>query len=224
LSIDFSKYPLPKRFRHHTAANLYMPASTFKVKPNYYPPIYDKLNWKEVFINGKPPVLIDIGCGKGTFLLTYAMNNPEQNILGIEIRKQPVEWISLVISGEKIQNCGVLWYSMANGLDFIETNSIDKLFYLFPDPWPKRKHVKRRVFNEESIVEYARVLKKEGELYIATDLEEIHSYHLKILDKSDLFKYKIIENDVEWNLPVTNKEKFCRTNDIKFFRIKCLKR
>ncbi len=221
MSIDFSKYPLPKRFRHHTAAHLYVPLSQMKNKPDYYPPVFDTLDWKQVFVNGRKPDLIDIGCGKGAFLLESALQYPDKNILGIELRKQPVDWIAGVIQGENLQNCAVLWYNITNGLGFVDSNSIEKIFYLFPDPWPKRKHYKRRAFNSDSIVEFARVLKKGGEFYLATDLKEIHAYHLKILDKSSLFSYKIIENDEEWNLPVTNKEKFCRANNIEFFRIKC---
>lgn len=194
-----------------------------KNKPDYYPPVFDKLDWNQVFLNGKAPDLIDIGCGKGSFLLENALQNPDKNIIGIELRKQPVDWIAGVIEGEKLQNCAVLWYNIANGMGFVESNSIEKIFYLFPDPWPKRKHLKRRAFNNESINEFARVLQKGGELYLATDLEEIHNYHLKVLDKSGLFSYKIIDNDDEWNLAVTNKEKFCRANDIEFYRIKCSK-
>ncbi|MCL5990800.1 MAG: tRNA (guanosine(46)-N7)-methyltransferase TrmB [Bacteroidetes bacterium] len=221
MSIDFSKYPLPKRFRHHTAAHLYVPLSQMKNKPDYYPPVFDTLDWKQVFVNGRKPDLIDIGCGKGAFLLESALQYPDKNILGIELRKQPVDWIAGVIQGENLQNCAVLWYNITNGLGFVDSNSIEKIFYLFPDPWPKRKHYKRRAFNSDSIVEFARVLKKGGEFYLATDLKESLVRMRCFLDKSSLFSYKIIENDEEWNLPVTNKEKFCRANNIEFFRIKC---
>lgn len=223
VNIDFSKYPLPKRFRHHTSAHLYVPLSQMKNKPDYYPPVFENLDWKEVFLNDRQPDLIDIGCGKGAFLLEIALQNPDKNILGIELRKQPVDWIAGVIQGEKLPNCAVLWYNITNGLNFIENNSIEKIFYLFPDPWPKRKHNKRRALNSDSIKEFARVLEEGGEFYLATDLIGIHDYHLKILNGCGLFNYFIIKNDDEWNLPVTNKEKFCRANNIEFFRIKCTK-
>jgi len=223
MNIDFSKYPLPKRLRHHTSPNFYMPVNAMKGIPAYYPPVHEKINWSKYFINGKIPDMLDIGCGKGSFLFQIALNNPDKNILGIELRLLPVQWIEGVIKGEGLENAGVMWYSVVNGMHFINDVTIDAAFYLFPDPWPKKKHNKRRAFNQNLLKELHRILKNDGKLYLASDLKEIHNYHIETLNSSGLFIFEEIINDSNWGLPVTNKEKFCRENNIEFYRLKCCK-
>ncbi|MCX8055749.1 MAG: tRNA (guanosine(46)-N7)-methyltransferase TrmB [Ignavibacteria bacterium] len=221
--INFSKYPLPNRMRHHTSPNFYLPASELQIIPKGYPPLIDKIDWANHFANSQPPLLIDIGCGRGRFLLDMSFRFPEKNILGIEVRPLPVEWLQQVIKGESLPNVSVIRYSVVNGLPFIEDNSIEEVYYLFPDPWPKKKHIKRRAFNLDFIREVHRILKNEGKLLLATDVPEVHSYHLEILNEFKLFNVQIVENDEEWNYPVTNKEDFCRRVGIPFYRIICRK-
>lgn len=218
--IDFNKYPQPKkRIRHHTSPNVYLPAAELKVLPDGYPPLIDTIEWKDIFANGGKPNILDIGCGRGMFLMNYSVENPNDNIMGIEVRPTPVEWIKTVIDGEQIPNCGILRYSVANGIHFIDSNSIDKVFYLFPDPWPKTKHHKRRAFNQSFLEEVYRVLKPGAELYLATDVEVVHIHHLEELEIFTKFNIHLVENDSEWQLPITNKERFCREVGIHFDRI-----
>ncbi|HOQ48552.1 MAG TPA: tRNA (guanosine(46)-N7)-methyltransferase TrmB [Candidatus Kapabacteria bacterium] len=221
--IDFSKYPLPNRMRHHTSPNFYLPASELQIIPKGYPPLIDKIDWSNHFANSQPPDLLDIGCGRGKFLLDMSFRLPQKNILGIEVRPLPVEWLQNVIKGENLPNVSVLRYSVVNGLPFIEDNSIEEVFYLFPDPWPKKKHIKRRAFNLDFVREVHRILKKQGKLLLATDVPEVHAYHLEILNEFKLFDIQIIENDADWDYPVTNKEDFCRRVGIPFYRIICVK-
>jgi len=221
--IDFSKYPLPNRMRHHTSPNFYLPASELQIIPKGYPPLIDKIDWSNHFANSQPPDLLDIGCGRGKFLLDMSFRLPQKNILGIEVRPLPVEWLQNVIKGENLPNVSVLRYSVVNGLPFIEDNSIEEVFYLFPDPWPKKKHIKRRAFNLDFVREVHRILKKQGKLLLATDVPEVHAYHLEILNEFKLFEIQIIENDADWDYPVTNKEDFCRRVGIPLYRIICVK-
>lgn len=221
--IDFEKYPLPKRMRHHTSPNVYLPASELKVLPNGYPPLIEKADWQEHYANGKAPNALDIGCGRGKFLLELSLLNPSSNYLGIEVRPMPVEWIKGVIAGENLPNVSVIRYSVVNGLNFIEDSSISESFYLFPDPWPKTKHLKRRAFNLFFLEEIFRVTSNGGKLMLATDLEEVHQYHLETLEEFSKFNIKVVENDSEWEYPVTNKEDFCRKVGIPFYRIICTK-
>ena len=222
--IDYKKYPLPKRLRHHTSSNQYIPAENLKIIPNYYPKIISKIDWNLLYLNGKPPDELDIGCGKGLFLLTKSDENPLFNYLGIEIRKPVADWINEYVHGENIKNCGALWHNVVNGLQFIESDTIKSIFYLFPDPWTKQKLKKRRAFNMNTLTEYFRVLGDEGNFYLATDIDEVHKYHFDLLTKFKLLEFKIIQNDEEWGQPPTNKELFCKKNLIKVFKIIAKKR
>ncbi len=218
MEIDNNKYPLPKRMRHHTAPNLYFPLAELKDKSGYYPPVFEKMDWKTLFYDAMAPKNLDIGCGKGIFLLNYAYEHPDSNILGIEIRRPVVGWINEVARGENISNCAALWYSVVNGLHFIDSSSIDNIFYLFPDPWPKTKHLKRRAYNPDFLSEVQRILSDNGRLYLATDVQEVHDYHQKLLKENGSFDWRQVERE-EWDLPVTNKERFCFEVGLPVYRI-----
>ncbi len=217
--IDSKKYPYPARLRHHTCPACYIPANELTTLPDNYPPLYAQINWSDIFLNHISANVLDIGCGKAGLLFDYAEANPNDNIMGIEVRESIAKWAENLIKSENIQNASVLWYSVINGLDFLDNNSFDKIFYLFPDPWTKRKHLKRRAFIPETLDIYHGLLRQGGQLYLATDVDEVHDYHFSLVNAHPGFDIKIIESDYEWGLPITNKERFCRREMILYQRI-----
>lgn len=214
------KYPYPRKVRHHASANLYVPIKELEYIPLYYPPLIQADLVNETFGNKLPPSVMDIGCGKSRFLLEYALNNPNENILGLELRKSLVEWVQNVIKAESIPNAWVYWYSAVNGLDFIKESSINSIFYLFPDPWPKQRQQRRRLFSVSFLKYIHKVLKQSGSLYLATDCDYVDEYHRKILTQSGLFSFRVPEQG-EWSFPTTNKESFCIEKQIKVYRLIC---
>ena len=210
--------------RHHANPVLYFPLKQHKGNNFYYPPVFEKLEWNEIFSSGKPPDMLDIGCGLGRFLLETSLKNSDKNILGFEVRQTAVEWIKGVIEGEKLPNVQALWYSAVNGMSFIETGSIEKVFYFFPDPWVKKKQNKRRAFSAELLKEIHRVLKPEGNLYLMTDVPEVDEYQQSILNETGLFEFRYTEKD-QWDLQVrSNHEIFCEDKGIPFIRMTCRKK
>ena len=127
------------------------------------------------------------------------------------------------VDGEKIPNCRGLHYTMANALPFIESESIDEIFYLFPDPWPKRRHYRRRAFGQPFLEECFRVLKPGAKLYLATDVDYVHDYQTKELAKFGKFSLNELHDRSQWNYPKTNKENFCVRKNIPVFRLICSK-
>ncbi len=185
--IDFKKYPVP-RVRHHSNPQVYLPAHQHQKDLEWYPPVIARVDWASFFDNGRPADVLDIGCGRGGFLLAHALEHPNLNILGVEVRKMLVDWTNQVILGEDIPNAHVAWYSMANGLRWIAPESVQYATYLFPDPWPKRRHKKRRAFSHEFLMELHRVLKEEGRLYLATDRPEVAEHQHELIEESNLFE------------------------------------
>ncbi len=221
--IDYKRYPQP-RTRHHTNPQFYLPASQLQVLPAHYPPLRDQISWAELFARDHSPNALDIGCGWGSFLMNYAELHPECNVLGIETRQPPTEWINGVISGEKIDNAHALWYSVANGLGFIPTSSVQSVFYFFPDPWFKKRHLKRRAFTQDFLAELHRVLQPDGRLYLMTDVPEVDAYQMEVLLSSGAWDVQLIEHDNEW-IPVrTDHEEHCQRLGFPYVRRLCTKR
>lgn len=218
--LDFSKYPFPERRpRHHIGSAYYHPISQLKVVPSSYPMPLEKVDWQNVFRNGKPPNSLDIGCGRGKFLLEYALANPEENILGLEIKKVVVDWLQTVIQGERIENAGVLWVNVLNGLQFIDDDSISKVFFLFPDPWPKARHHKRRAINLDVLKDFYRIAKHNCSIYLATDILDMHFYHLELLNEFGKFKFNEVREEEDWGIPQTNKQISCQRRGVQYYRI-----
>lgn len=221
------KYPQPSRFRHHIKSNVYFPYHPNLSVSSHYPDLITKINWKDVFLNGEIPNSLDIGCGMGKFLIEYGYNNQKENILGLEVRPMPVDWIKSVILGEKYQNIGVLHYTLANGLDFIEDNSLDAIYYFFPDPWFKSKQSKRRVLNQLFLEICFSKLKLDGKLFIQTDVEELHKYHILELNKyneTNKFEIKVLNKNEDWELLKTDQELHVNKKGFNIFRIICNKK
>ena len=113
---------------------------------------------------------IEIGAGKGTFLLNQAKARPDDNFLGIERARKYYRYAVDRIGRWGLTNVRIIRTDAAAFLaDFIPDNSIDFFHIYFPDPWPKKRHHKRRFICPANIENLIRCLKSSGEIRIATD-------------------------------------------------------
>jgi len=214
--IDFRRYPMP-RVRHHVSPQLYLPLEQQHIRPSWYPPLIERAPWAEWFGNGAPADVLDIGCGRGGFLLDHALAFPDQNILGLEVRTMLVQWIDTVIQGEHLTNAHAAWYSAVNGLGFIGDASIQYAVYLFADPWPKKRHHKRRLFSAPFLDELDRVLVPGGRLYMATDVPEVAEHQQATLVEHGRFSVHPITDDDPWPFPfTTDQQRFCERKGIPY--------
>ena len=214
------------RVRHHVSPQVYLPAHTQASRTDWYPPTFEKIHWSEWFENGQPPDALDIGCGRGGFMLGYALANPEKNILGIEVRKMLVDWINTVARGEGLGNLHAQWYSMVNGLQWLPKACLHEAYYLFPDPWPKRRHYKRKAFSESFLDEVVRVLKPDGRLYLATDRQDVDEYQRSIIQKHGALRIIDITdaNEELWSFHyATDQQRFCERKGIPYQRYIAMK-
>jgi tRNA (guanine-N7-)-methyltransferase len=212
-----------KRIRNHVGSAFYIKASELKQLPPNYPPMPESIDGSALFPNGALPDELDIGCGRGNFLLTMAERYPGKNFLGIEIREPLVLKINETAADKQLANCRALWYNVANGMPFIPNASIENIYYFFPDPWFKKKHYKRRAFNTDFLEEVHRILKTGGKLWLATDVPDVDAYQTELAISSGYFDLKEITDPEEWPLPLTNKEKSCIEKGIPFTRRVCRK-
>ena len=135
----------------------------------YDPGSRSPLDWREVFGN-ESPVVVEIGFGKGRTLIAMAKERPEVNFLGIETSEA-----YLLLTRERVIAAGLsnVRLLLADAAVIftgrISPGSISECYILFPDPWPKKRHHKKRIFRESFISNLARALSAGGLVHVATD-------------------------------------------------------
>lgn len=114
------------------------------------------------------PLEVDLGCGDGAFLVAMAESRPKRNFLGIERMRGRVEKVCR--KAAKIGNVRVLHLETSYAVRYLlPGNAVETFYLLFPDPWPKRRHQRRRVATSEFLDAIHRALRRHGVLHIATD-------------------------------------------------------
>ena len=139
----------------------------------YIPPNWlDPLDWSDVF--GRPaPVEVEIGCGKGTFLAWAAAQYPDRNFLGIERLLDRLRKADRKICRQGLTNVRLLRLEASYVVDkLMPQSSVAACHVLFPDPWPKRRHAGKRLFQPAFVSDLHRMLTADGEVHFATDSAE----------------------------------------------------
>jgi tRNA (guanine-N7-)-methyltransferase len=125
-----------------------------------------------LFGNAKP-VEIEVGTGKGLFLLNAALSRPETNFFGIEIVRKFQLYAATRFAIRNLPNVKIACADVKIVLrEYVKLGSVAAVHVYFPDPWWKKRHKKRLLLGRELVAELARVLKAGGELFIQTDVEE----------------------------------------------------
>lgn len=118
----------------------------------------------------RAPVMLEIGFGNGDTLATLAAQHPENNYLGIEVHRPGVGRLLARLETEGLNNVRVLCADAREMLaQHVPDESLSAVYVLFPDPWPKKRHHKRRLVQPDFIELLRRKLKPGGRLYLATD-------------------------------------------------------
>ena len=129
--------------------------------------LVDRLDLEKIF-GRKAPLHVDLGCGDGSFLCAMAQRMPDKNFLGIERLLNRVR-----ISARKaatLDNVRLLRVESSYAVRYLlPAESVEEFYVLFPDPWPKRRHQRRRVFSHDFLDSIVVALKAGGFLHVATD-------------------------------------------------------
>jgi tRNA (guanine-N7-)-methyltransferase len=125
--------------------------------------------WSALFGDDRP-VEIEIGSGDGTFLLARAAEMPRRNVLGIERAPGKARRLAARVARLGLPHVRMLQADATYVLALVPPASVAAYHIYFPDPWPKRRHVPRRIFSAPFVAALARTLVERGELYLATDV------------------------------------------------------
>ena len=149
---------------------------------------FNKINPNELF-NDIKDVRLEIGFGMGDFLFEKAMAHPNIGFIGCEVFENGVASLLTKIIKFKITNVRIHFGNCLDIVHNLNNLTLDKIYILFPDPWPKTKHKKRRFFNENSAIHLCSLLKKNGTINIATDIEDYANQILGIMKEKVNFDY-----------------------------------
>jgi tRNA (guanine-N7-)-methyltransferase len=127
------------------------------------------LDWDALFAAGRPREL-EIGSGKGLFLLNAGRRHPDVDFVGIELARKYARRAAERLERHGLANVRVVWGDARRLLGSVPDRSVRAVHVYFPDPWWKKRHRKRRMFQPEFIAQAARVLVPGGRLEIATDV------------------------------------------------------
>lgn len=175
---------------------------------------------EKVFANPNLPLLLDIGCARGRFLLKMAEIDKSQNFLGVEIREP------LVIEGNRLANeanLPNLHYEFCNAmialdklLAKIPKGLMQTVTIQFPDPWFKRKHSKRRMVNRELVETVVEHLAENGRILVQTDIEFLAEEMFTLFrENENLREVEINQNP----FPVrTEREKAVEDKELPVYR------
>ena len=135
----------------------------------------NKGKWKKSFGNNNP-IYLEIGMGKGKFILKHAMTNPDINYIGCEISDSVI--YKAAEKAEGVSNLLMINKDASLLNDIFEEKEISKIFLNFSDPWPKSRHAKRRLTSESFLSIYKKLLGVDGIVEMKTDNRKLFEYSL----------------------------------------------
>ncbi len=165
------------RLRNITGSREMIAESRFVIhEPKEY-----KGRWRELFGNSHP-LRIEIGMGKGRFIMDLARLNPNINYLGIE------KYSSVLLRGiqkmetDPLPNLYFIRMEAEEITDVFDREEVDRIYLNFSDPWPKDRHAKRRLPSREFLRRYDEILIKDGVIEFKTDNHDLFRFALEELD------------------------------------------
>lgn len=186
----------------------------------YYRQAPQPVYLNKVFDDPTRPLLLDIGCARGRFLLKMAEAEMDRNYLGVEIREPLVVEANRLAGEAALKN---LHYVFCNAMIWLERlleqlpkDILQTVTIQFPDPWFKKKHAKRRMVNRELVDAVVQKLAAGGKVFIQTDIEALADEMFELFrDSKALHETSIDENP----FPVkTEREKAVEDKDLPVFR------
>ena len=143
------------------------------------------INFKRIF-KKYGPIILDIGVGAGESTVNHAISHPENNYLAVEVHRPGIGKLLNKIEKDRLTNIKIIRHDVIDILrEQIPDRSLTQIFIFFPDPWPKKRHHKRRLINEELIKLVKKKLVMHGRLHIATDWRD-YANHIRELGSADL--------------------------------------
>ena len=170
-----------------------------------------KGKWKEAFDKDQP-LHIEIGTGKGRFITGMAKANPEINYIGIELADSVIVTALDRIIEDELPNVKLLNVNANDLRDYFEKGEVDRVYLNFSDPWPKKRHAKRRLTYRSFLEIYENILGDKGEIHFKTDNQGLFESSLMSFSEYGMLltfvSLDLHNSDYEGNIMTEYEEKF----------------
>ena len=183
--------------------------------------------WKKLFTNNNP-IHVEIGMGKGNFIVGMAKKNPNINYIGIEMYDSVLVRAVELLEDEEdlIPNLKLLLFDARN-IESIFDKEIERIYLNFSDPWPKARHAKRRLTSSVFLDRYDKVFENEKSIIMKTDNNDLFEFSIETLENHGYVLTEITRdlhmlND-EDNIMTEYEKKFSEKN-VKINRLKAIKK
>lgn len=167
-------------------------------------------NWKKVFDNNNP-IEIEIGCGKGNFIINKALQNPSINFVGIEkydsVLARALEKVDYEIDNLKFIRLDAL------NVDQVFNKEVSCIYLNFSDPWPKKRHSERRLTSKKFLEKYDNLFINEKIIIQKTDNVSLYEYSVVSLNS---YGYKIVEMSLDLHKSEFNNNNVMTEYEEKF--------
>lgn len=169
--------------------------------------------WQARFGN-QQPLHIEIGSGKGRFIYEMAKAHPEINYIGIDMQ---VSVLSMALAKQVAAPLSNLQLLQVNGealTQYFAENEVDRIYLNFSDPWPKKRHEKRRLTYKTFLKTYEKILKPHGEIHFKTDNQGLFEYSLSSFSQYGMIIQQVWldlhDSNYENNIMTEYEEKFSK--------------
>ena len=149
--------------------------------------------WNTLF-NNNNDIELEVGTGKGKFIISLAQSNPNINYIGIEKYASPLVNAVKILKEEELPNLKLICIDAVN-LPNIFNKEIHKVYLNFSDPWPKKKHAKRRLSSSNFLKLYDDIFKDKKRIQMKTDNDDLYEYSLISFEE---YGYNILKTDTNY--------------------------
>ena len=170
------------------------------------------------FLENENPIHIEVGMGKGRFIMELAALHPDINYIGIERYTSVLLRAVQKMEEQPLPNIHFLCIDAATLPEIFDTDEVSRIYLNFSDPWPKDRHAKRRLSSREFLARYDQFLKKDGHIEFKTDNQDLFTFSLQEIEESPLWKLDASTRDLH-NDPVLNEGNIMTEYEEKFSSI-----
>ncbi|MEK9627996.1 MAG: tRNA (guanosine(46)-N7)-methyltransferase TrmB [Nitrospinota bacterium] len=183
------------------------PSSSFSVEDPFFLDVKENPDWKTQFGNSHP-LKLEIGFGMGDFLVAMARREPESNFIGIDFSKECIQKLLERIHFFQLKNIRVIYGDIREKFSFLfNAEELNEIYINLPDPWPKKRHSKRRLVKPELVTQVAEKLSQGGRVFLATDSPTYANEIFEYFNKEPLLQNKDGVFFERKNLPKSKYEK-----------------